>query len=323
MTTPPIKNLHLRDGVMIPANQVAGTLWGGVTSGVAWLQQLPMMVDDLCQRFSISELRPAPEIRMNLVLFGESAIYGPVVLKVAQPHHEASSEIACMRVMSETGHYSRFIEADDTKAWSLQERVLPGDMLQTFARSGEITDADATDITAELMEATIAPVPPGVTHPFPDLDRWLKSLWEHARNPKGIIPTDQLEMAVHHARRLVANPGAPMLLHGDFHHGNILRSDAGWTMIDPKGLVAEKAFEVGPFFYNPIGVDKRDNLPELFSDRLDTFSRVLGIDRVRLWRCALVACVLSDCWSLEDGPVDHTHFDTNTAALMQLPERRA
>lgn len=318
-----IEDLYLPNDIVIPGDQVKGTLWGGVASGVAWLQHLPSMVEGLCQRFSISNLRPSPEMRMNLVLFGESDIHGPIVLKVAQPHHEASSEIACMRIMNDTGRYSRLIDADDSGAWSLQERVLPGEMLQTFARSGDISDADATEITADLMQATIAPVSAGVTHPFPDLDRWLKSLWEHARNPKGIIPAEQLELAVQHARHLVANPGAPMLLHGDFHHGNILQSETGWTIIDPKGLVAEKAFEVGPFFYNPIGVDKRDNLPQLFSDRLDTFSRILGIDRTKLWQCALVACVLSDCWSLEDGPVDHTHFYSVTAALMQLPERRA
>ena len=318
-----IEDLYLPNGIVIPAELIRGTLWGGVESGIAWLGRLPSMLEELCQRFAISELRPSPSIRMNLVFFGESVIYGPIVLKVAQPHHEARSEIACMRIMSATGRYSRFIDADDSSSWSLQERILPGEMLESLARSGGISDQDATQITADLMQATIAPVPTGVTHPFPDLDRWLKSLWEHARNPKGIIPAEQLEMAMRHARHLVANPGAPMLLHGDFHHGNILQGEAGWTMIDPKGLIAEKAFEVGPFFYNPMGVDKREHLPELFSNRLDTFSRVLGIDRVKLWRCALVGCVLSDCWSLEDGPVDHAHYDTVTAALMQLPERRA
>jgi streptomycin 6-kinase len=316
-------DLYLPNGIVIPADQVKGTLWGGVTSGIAWLQHLPTLVETLCQRFSIKNLRPAPEIRMNLVLFGDSAIHGPVVLKVAQPHPEASNEIACMRIMSSTGRYSRLIDADPSSAWSLQERILPGEMLQTFAQSGEISDADATEITARLMQETTAPVPGSVTHSFPNLDRWLKSLWEHALNPLGIIPSEQLELAVQHAQELVEKPDAPMLLHGDFHHGNILRADHEWMMIDPKGIVAEKAFEVGPFFYNPIGVDKRPDLPALFAKRLDIFENVLEIDRVRLWRCALVGCVLSDCWSLEDGPVDHTHFDTVTAALMSLPERNA
>lgn len=98
-----IEDLSLPNGIVIPGDRVRGTLWGGVASGIAWLQRLPDMLKALCQRFSITDLRPAPEIRMNLVLFGESALHGPIVLKVAQPHHEATSEIAAMRIMDATG----------------------------------------------------------------------------------------------------------------------------------------------------------------------------------------------------------------------------
>src|SRR5699024_2637670 len=123
---------------------------------------------------------------------------------------------------------------------------------------------------------------------------------------KDVIPADQIELAVRHARKLINHSEPPMLLHGDFHHGNLLRSEEGWTIIDPKGIAADAAFEVGPFFYNPIGVDKRCDLVELFDSRLDIFSEVLKISRVRLWRATLVACVLSDCWTFDDGrPVDH------------------
>lgn len=320
---PVVQDIALPNGIHLPAETLQGFLWGGVERGVAWFETLPALVEEVCQQHSIALLRPSPEMRMNLVLFGESAVHGPVVLKLAPPHPEVSNEIAAMQVFSRTPSYTQLIDADESAAWMLQRRIQPGDMLQTYARSGEITDDEATRIAAALMQETIQALPADVTHEFPDLNRWLASLWEHARNPRGIIPEEQLLLAVNLAEALVENPGPQMLLHGDFHHGNILRADHGWMMIDPKGIVAEKAFEVGPFFYNPIGVDKRPDLPALFDRRLDIFSETLEIDRVRLWQCAIVACVLSDCWSLEDGPVNHVHFDTVTAALMSLPERYA
>lgn len=318
-----IPDLNLPNGIHIPADQVRRFLWGGVESGVGWLKNLPELLDTLCQLHNITHLRTSPEMRMNLVLFGESATHGPVVLKMAQPNHFVTDEITCLRVMSRTGRYAMLIDANESAGWSLQQRVAPGEMLQTFAQTGEIADDEATRITARLMQETIQPVPTNVTHQFPDLNRWLKSLWDYAKSDKDIIPADQVELALRHARHLVANPEPPMLLHGDFHHGNILSSERGWTMIDPKGIVAENGFEVGPFFYNPIGIDKRPNLVELFDVRLGIFSEELGIDRVRLWRNVLVGCVLSDCWTLEDGIAQHCHFDTVTAALMQLPERNA
>lgn len=318
-----IPALTLQNGIHIPADTVKGFLWGGVESGVRWLKDLPTILEAACQKHSISQLRTSPELRMNLVLFGESAIHGPVVLKLAQPNWEVDNEIASMRIYSKGSRYAKLIDADESAAWILLERVNPGEMLQTLVQSGEISDDNATHITARLMQETIRPVPADVKHSFPDLNTWLESLWAYADSGKNMIPAEQVELALRHARELIAHPEPPMLLHGDFHHGNILTGKNDWVMIDPKGIQAEKAFEVGPFFYNPMGVDKHPDLTELFDRRFNIFSRELGIDRLRLWKCALVACVLSDCWSVEDGPVDHTHFDTVTAALMQLPERTA
>lgn len=318
-----IPDLLLRDGIVVPADRVKGFLWGGVDSGVEWLQRLPALLDSICQKHNITDLRPSPEMRMNLVLFGESEIHGSVVLKLASPHPEVSAEIACLRYVSNTGHYARLIDADESAGWSVQERVIPGEMLQTLAQSGAITDNEATRIIATLMKETAQHVPQDKRMPFPTLNRWLKSLWEYAESGRNEIPAEQIELAVRHARNLVNGQRMPMLLHGDFHHGNILKGEDGWVMIDPKGIIAEQGFEVGPVIYNPIGVDKRQDLPSLFNARLDILSEVLEIDRLRLWKCALVGCVLSDCWTLEDGPVEYTHFSTVTAALMQLPERLA
>lgn len=318
-----IPDLHLPGNVDIPSSTLAGFFWGGVDAGIQWAAGAPALLESICQKHKVRDLRPAPELRMNLVLFGESAIHGQVVFKLAPPNWEVTNEITALRIFDKTGHYAPLIDSDVDEGWSLQQRVAPGEMLQTLARSGEISDEEATRITARLMQTVIAPVPASETHEFVNLQGWLRSLWEYAESGKTSIPAEQLELALRHARNLVADPGEPMLLHGDFHHGNILKGESGWVMIDPKGIVAEKAFEVGPFFYNPYGIDQHPNLVDLFDKRLSIFSQELGIDRVRLWQNALVACVLSDCWSLEDGPVDHCHYDTVTAALMQLPERNA
>lgn len=318
-----IRDLNLPNNIQIAGEILEGFLWGGRESGIAWLDGAPALIDAVCQKHKISDLRVSPEMRMNMVLFGESSIHGPVVLKAAPPHWEVTNEINAIDMLNLTGLYAPLIDADESAAWSLQVRLQPGEMLQTFAQSGEISDEEATRITAKLMKSTIQPVPTDSSHNFPDLQRWLKSLWDYEHSGKDTIPADQLGLALRHARELVADPGAPMLLHGDFHHGNILHTHDGWRVTDPKGILGDAAFEVGPFFYNPIGVDKRPHLADLFDRRLEIFSEVLGIDRLRLWKAALIGCVLSDCWSLEDGPVDHTHFDTVTAALMQLPERNA
>jgi streptomycin 6-kinase len=44
---------------------------------------------------------------------------------------------------------------------------------------------------------------------------------------------------------LVADPPEEVLLHGDYHHGNVLAGDRmPWLAIDPKPLVGERAYDL-------------------------------------------------------------------------------
>ena len=50
----------------------------------------------------------------------------------------------------------------------------------------------------------------------------------------------------------VAARGAKVVLHGDFHHYNVLSAQrANWLAIDPKGMLGDPGYEVGPFLCNP------------------------------------------------------------------------
>ena len=43
------------------------------------------------------------------------------------------------------------------------------------------------------------------------------------------------------------------LVHGDFHHHNLLRHGDRWLAIDPKPALGEPEYDVPPFLWNPIG----------------------------------------------------------------------
>src|SRR5438067_1309862 len=52
---------------------------------------------------------------------------------------------------------------------------------------------------------------------------------------------------------LLATQVAPVLLHGDLHHENILAAARQpWLAIDPKGVVGEPAYEAGALLRNPL-----------------------------------------------------------------------
>jgi streptomycin 6-kinase len=97
------------------------------------------------------------------------------------------------------------------------------------------------------------------------------------------------------------------LLHGDYHHYNVLRHGDGYVAIDPKPLVGEPEFDVAPFLWNPSG-----ELPsaERTERRIAAFAAA-GLDpkRIREWAIVRGVCLglpLSPGETEETSPQLHT-----------------
>jgi streptomycin 6-kinase len=50
----------------------------------------------------------------------------------------------------------------------------------------------------------------------------------------------------------------PWLVHGDFHHHNILLRGDHFVAIDPKPYLADREYDVAPFLWNPRGNEMED-----------------------------------------------------------------
>jgi streptomycin 6-kinase len=88
----------------------------------------------------------------------------------------------------------------------------------------------------------------------------------------------------------------PVLLHGDLHHWNILTSEREpWLALDPKGVVGEPGYEIGPLLLNPTLQPGH-----VLARRIDQLAEELGLDRERLLGWGLAHAVLSAWWSVED-----------------------
>ena len=71
------------------------------------------------------------------------------------------------------------------------------------------------------------------------------------------------------------------LVHGDFHHHNILRSARGPLAIDPKPMLGEPEYDVPSFLWNPLSHRMRRDVTER---RLAAFAAAgLDEERMRKW----------------------------------------
>ena len=72
-----------------------------------------------------------------------------------------------------------------------------------------------------------------------------------------------------------------VLVHGDFHHHNMLTSARGHLAIDPQPFLGEPEYDVVPFLWNPLPIGLR---PELLGPRLAAFAAAgLDDERIRAW----------------------------------------
>jgi streptomycin 6-kinase len=284
----------------LPASFVAAITGSWPVEGPAFLAHLPELIRTFEQRWQITA-SSAFALSYNYVVPAVLADGTEAVLKLGVPNPEFTTEIESLRLYGGRGA-ARLIDADAERGALLLERVRPGIPLAELE-----DDDDATSIAAGVMRKLWQPLP--ASHAFPDLRRWTQSLCQYAGRyhpgeaVAGPLPPDLVDRAMGHLRDLLAAPLPPVLIHGDFHHWNVLSATREpWLAIDPKGMAAEPAFDVGPLFYNPMPrVFGWPDLKRITRRRLDLLTERLELDRQRLAACAFVAAVLSACWSVEEG----------------------
>lgn len=247
---------------------------------------------------------------------------GDVVLKIGVPREELTSEIAALRLFNGEGA-CRLIDADEEKGFLLLERLNPGVMLSIME-----DDELATHIGAEVMQkiwrpldqVTLSDSEGSITqtnrlfaaerlrvtyNKFIQLSDWfdgLKRLREMFNGGTGPLNEKLVERVEQAVKDFFIENHRPVLLHGDFHHFNILSSERGWLVIDPKGVIGPAGYEVGPFLINPWGelingIDQR----RMTERRIDILHERLGFERERIHQWGLAHAVLSTWWGIEDN----------------------
>lgn len=265
-------------------------------TGPAWLETLPALIAHFAHEWSL-RLEPAfPDLSYNYVAPGLDEDGYPVVLKLGVPTEEVASEIAALEL--DAGHgYARLLKSDVERGALLLERLLPGRQLVELG-----DDVEATSIAAQVMRRIWHPPPPD--HSFRSVKDWgegYKGLRSRFDGGSGPFPARLVDEAESLFAELLASSADPVVLHGDFHHYNVLSAErAPWLAIDPKGILGEPTYEVGPLLLNPIyHLDSIPDLGRTTARRVDQLADELGFDRARVRGWGIAHNVLSAWWSFE------------------------
>jgi len=314
----------------LPAGFVRNVRGAFRAAGEQWLAELPAVLAAYARRWELTLGRPY-QLTYHYVAAATRADGTPAVLKLGVPGGvEFGWQVRALRLVGGDG-MARLLAADVPGGAMLLERVEPG---QRLTPADESADPAATEVLLDLMRRLHRPVPPPdtqlpTTTPAPEpapgpapgpagislptvagWGRGFGRLRARHRGGTGPLPAVLVDRAERLYAELAGSPaGPPVLLHGDLHHENALRSGrAGWLAIDPKGLLGEPAFEVGPVLLNPW--DELRTWPDpagVLTRRVHQLADGLAVprDRVRAWGFAFA--VLSAIWTDEDGGEPDRH----------------
>ena len=216
--------------------------WRDVPGGAAWLDSLASLVDACSERWSLHVGRALEGQNVSHVRAVELADGTPAVLKISFPEPESEHEADALRLWNGRGAV-QLLAYDERMRALLLERCAPGTPLWAVE-----DDEAATRIAAQALRRIWHPAPAG--HRFRSLRAeaawWAEKLpadWDALGGP---FERRLIDEAV--AACLELGPAQPdeVVLHQDFHGGNVLRAEREpWLVIDPKPLVGERAFDAG------------------------------------------------------------------------------
>jgi streptomycin 6-kinase len=265
--------------------------------GRRYLDELPELILKASRRWDLALGDPFP-LSYNYVCSATRVDGTPAVLKIGIPNRELNSEINALKVYRGEGAVRLFESAPDL-GMILMERLQPGNILSTLA-----DDDHATEIAAGVMK--VIQRPPPEDNGFIKLQGWfdeLSNLRPRFAGGTGPFREKTVEIVEQLVRELFEENHPNVLLHGDFHHFNILSSDRGWLVIDPKGVIGPAEYEAGPYLLNPWGeMPNEKEAIQRTRRRISILAEHLGFDQQTLINWGICYSLLSALWDTgEDG----------------------
>jgi streptomycin 6-kinase len=264
--------------------------------GRHWLDMLPVIAGEISANWSLKIERPLANLSYHFVAPCVCADGSEAILKIGPPEEKTEfySETGTLRLYDGDGAV-RLLRTDEKRYAMLLEKLVPG---KTLGETCLENDAETVRIAAGILKKIVRPAPDG--HGFHKLDDWMGG-FRKAKNT--VFPADITEKARSLYRELSAKNKKKFLLHGDFHHENILSSRrAPYLVIDPKGLIGDVGYDAGVFLNNHR--DWLEHLPDV-SDKLDDaigqFAAALETAKADIRKWAFIQATLSAWWAFEEN----------------------
>jgi streptomycin 6-kinase len=273
--------------------------------GRRWMDGLDRLIRELERRWGVA-VGPAlgggseSYVAAAVTAGGEEA----VVKLEMPPYGSFASEVRTL-LAAEGRAYARLLDLDEERHATLQERLGP-----SLRGSGLSVPARIEILCATLRSAWEVPAPPGLPSGEAKA-RWLSGFiaatWEELGRPCS-WPVVERALAFAKDREAAFDPAASVLVHGDAHDANALRTldkcpsdPARFKLVDPDGLLAEPAYDLGILMREWSGELLCGDAARLGRQRCARLARLTGVDPRSIWEWGFVERVSTGLLATQVG----------------------
>jgi len=266
-------------------------------SGNQWLKSLPQIIEEIECNWSLKAEKPFKNLSYNYVAPCVCLDGGEAVLKIALPldHPEIFNETRFLRMANGNGAV-KLLQSDKSRRAILLEKLTPGENLKEVCCRDE---ARAVEIAIPIARRLLKTPPPNTG--FRTLEEWFNNFFEKAAGTN--FPSEYQNKARGFYEQLNSNFSHKFIIHGDFHHENILSATReAFLAIDPKGIVGDIGYEIAVFLNNHLWwLAAEQNLREKLNDAVRRFSEAFEIEPHDLRKWAYLQMVLSSWWTFDEN----------------------
>ncbi len=266
--------------------------------GEVFFIRLQQDIPRYSKRWGINEMALVDYFSVNCVFKCHSQIYGSVVMKIGKTNREVCAEYNCLHDYHGKG-FCQVFDADLEEGVLLETCIEPGTRLRDESSLEKRLENFASLYEGLHIEPKDASLYPTYLGWVSRISSYIQNLEDHNKLAYYIKSAEVL------CRDLIDGQGysRQMLLHGDFHHDNILLGDNGkYHLIDPKGVIGDPIFDIARFILNE---DSRDMPTDACYKHIEgivnSLSIRLGIPEKVLKTCYFIEATMAICWDVEDA----------------------
>lgn len=267
--------------------------------GKGWLQKLPEIIRYCEQKWSLKLESPYP-LSINYVAPGKLWDGTNVVVKISIPGTDFLDELESLRLFDCYGMV-QVIDFDEESGIIILEKLSPGHTLATVE-----SDEEACRVAAHVIKKLSIPAPSKTRLQTTAIrETSLRDIVVQNESGYGPLSSHILKTSLSLFTKLNQSISQYKLLHGDFHHYNVLASENAWVAIDPKGLLGEMEYDLIQFLLNKL---PEKNVYEVTQRRVDIFTKELNLDKERLLLWGYCHTVLATSWTVEGDNYDKRFY---------------